>query len=186
MNTCARLVALAVALTWCLPALSKDKPYEANGAHRMVEVAYLPALSDISEGEGRWIYESLLRDGIDAADIGDSSIAVGRIYCCRPNPVDDPSFLFYTPPDMPLQIGDRVEIRIPGRPKKGRPVSLSRTVRIWESGESVGSECIWDPEIEGNWLRVLKCDFMEAEGWVYQKGLYKTWYKPAGRDQDDD
>lgn len=172
----ATLLTLLAPLCW-----AGDKPFASEGVHRMVEVVHLSERSVLTDGPGKWVYESLIDQGVGDADIRDGSIAHGRVYCCKKNPADDFSILFYTPPEMPLKVGDRVEIRLgrPSNPKKNDPGVISTAIRIREDSATSNGSCRWIPEEENLWLRVLTCDWMESEGWVYQKGTYKTWYKPA-------
>jgi hypothetical protein len=172
------LLAMAIsAIAW-----AKEKPPEAKGAHRLVEVVYLTDRPFITEGAGqRWIYEALIAQGVEDSDIQDGSVALGRMYCCKPDG-DDSSLVFYVPPDIQLNYGDIVEIRVGSRPKpkKGVLAVISKAVRIREKAGDANSACRWFPEHEGKWLRILTCDWMEAEGWVYYKTFRaKAWYKPA-------
>ncbi|MDX1406164.1 MAG: hypothetical protein R3192_16615 [Woeseiaceae bacterium] len=159
------------------------------GAHRVVEVTYLADRADITDGEGRWVYDLLMAQGVADADIHDGSVATGRVYCCKDDPSNDEWIMFYAPPGIQLKSGDIVEIRLAylGKPKRGEQEDgLSTAVRVRENARDARRACRWIPEIEGNWNRILKCDWMETEGWVYQTGLYKTWYKPAGTETISD
>ncbi len=172
------LLAMAIgAIAW-----AKEKPPDAKGAHRLVEVVYLTDRAFITEGAGqRWIYDALIAQGVEDSDIQDGSVALGRIYCCKGDG-EDASFVFYAPPDIQLDYGDIVEIRVGSKPKskKGVVAVISNAVRIREKAGEPNTACRWFPEHEGKWLRVLNCDWMEAEGWVYYKTFRgKTWYKPA-------
>ena len=178
-----QLIVALLAMTIGVIAWAKEKPPEATGAHRLVEVVYITDRSDITEGAGqRWIYDALIAQGVEDSDIQDGSVAAGRIYCCKPDVADDPSFVFYAPPDIRLDYGDIVELRVGSKPnsKKGVLAVISTAVRIREKAGDANTACRWFPEHEGKWLRILNCDWMEAEGWVYYKTFRaKTWYKPA-------
>ena len=149
----------------------KVKPFYAGGAHRMVEITYVGTREEIVE-EGD-LHRQLLDLGILDEEIADGSAALGMIYCCGGKISLQTRFLFYVPPESRVQVGDFVEIRL--RENYG----IATAVQVRQEAGATHRTCRWYPEQEGLWMRVVYCDWMTMEGWVYNKKLRKTWYKPA-------
>ncbi len=164
-----------------------EKKFAAPGVHRIVEVVYLADRSEITDGPGRWAYERLIAQGIRDSEIVDGSFAVGRVYCCKRDPADDFTLNFYAAPDLGIELGDFVEIilGVASQDKSGAQPVLSVAVRKRERANDPASACWWDPEQPGLWMRVIRCRWMESEGWVYQTGMHKTWYRPAEFSAED-
>jgi hypothetical protein len=77
--------------------------------------------------------------------------------------------------------GDVVEIEVgrTARPRRGDPGAMNRAIAVRESFADDTGECRWDPEDERLWMRVLNCNWMQAEGWQLERGLDTKWFKPA-------
>jgi len=169
MRTAVLLLVLVVAS----PAVSakKIKPFNAEGAHRMLEVIYVASRENIVEDED--FYRELLDLGIKDEDISDGSAASGMIYCCGGKISMESRFVFYVPPEIRVQVGDLVEIRL------GKDYGVATAVQVRQAAGSSARTCRWDPEQEGLWMRVVFCDWMPKEGWVYNNKARNTWYKLA-------
>jgi len=164
-----------------------EKEFAAPGVHRMVEVVYLADRSEITDGPGRWAYDRLIAQGVRDSDIVDGSFAIGRIYCCKRDPADDFTLKFYASADLGIEVGDIVEIRlgVASQDNSGEQPILSVAVRKRERANDPDSACWWDPDQPGLWMKVIRCRWMESEGWVYQKGMHKTWYRPGEFNVED-
>jgi hypothetical protein len=74
--------------------------------------------------------------------------------------------------------GDFVEVRA-GRPSANGDLGWLNTVtRVRQKGGDPSAVCRWIPPDTRFWSRVLYCEWMPAEGWVEQQGLFKAWFKP--------
>jgi hypothetical protein len=124
--------------------------------------------------------EHLLASGLQDSDFKDGSLAMGRVFCCHPSLEEGMAIWFYVPPDMPVQPGDIVVVRMGREATKKDPSSKVNTlVEVREKKDAPNSRCSWDPPKDYLWRRVLYCDWMPAEGWTLKKGAYTTWLKPA-------
>ena len=57
--------------------------------------------------------------------------------------------------------------------------TINTATRVRQRKDASNPQCRWVPDNEKLWMRVLYCDWMEAEGWVEKKGFESTWLKPA-------
>ncbi len=147
-----------------------------TGALRLAEVMVLATRQEIvSLGIN---YEHLLASGIKDADLQDGSLVAGRVYCCGGSIEYSSAPWIYVPRGMSVEVGDLVEIKMGRQPRKNDPGAVNTAVRVRHKGIS-NAPCRWAPEQQGLWMRILHCDWMEKEGWIQKKGLYKTWLKPA-------
>lgn len=162
-------------------SFAKDKPYRAEGARVMAMVVQLASRAE-TLGSGADSVRALLQaEGIGEDLIKDGSVAIGVVYCCGGKISRDTALVFYVLPELELVEGDIVEVVL-GRNadrKKNVPGKLNRAVVMRENIEDADGSCHWDPEDDRMWMRVLECTWMEPEGWIFQGGLNKTWYKPA-------
>jgi hypothetical protein len=123
--------------------------------------------------------EHLLASGLQDSDFRDGSLAMGRVYCCHPSTDEGTAVWFYVPPDMPLQPGDIVVVRMGRESTKKDPGQVNTLVEVRQKKDAPNSRCSWDPPDDKLWRRVLYCDWMPAEGWTLKTGGYKTWLKRA-------
>jgi hypothetical protein len=121
--------------------------------------------------------QNLLASGLQDSDFKDGSLAMGRVYCCHPSTDEGTAMWFYVPPDMPVQVGDIVVVRMGHESTKKDPGKVNVLVEVREKKDTPNSRCSWDPPKDFLWRRVLYCDWMPAEGWTLKKGAYKTWLK---------
>lgn len=151
----------------------------AEGSHVLVAVMDLALREQIMADPGAM--DLLHASGVGDEAIRDGSVAVGIKYCCGGKISRDTMVMFYVPEGFTVAIGDVVEIETGRAANKRKGISgrVNRAVRIHESFEDETGACRWDPENDKLWMRVIYCDWMEAEGWLWQGGLNKTWYKPA-------
>jgi hypothetical protein len=123
----------------------------------------------------------VLASGLKDPDWKDGSLAVGRINCCHQSTEAGSALWFYVPPDLPLELGDIVEVRLGRESTKTDPGAVNTAVRVREKQNAPDSQCSWDPQNNMMWARILYCTWMPAEGWTLKNGMHKTWLK---RDPD--
>jgi len=173
----ARVLFITTAVTSCATASRIFPPVQdETGALRLAEVMQFARRDEIVRLGVH--YEEILASGINDSDLSDSSIAVGRVYCCGGPAETRNAPFFYIPTDIAVELYDIVEIRMGRQPNQTDPGVVNTVVRVRHKGISQ-SPCRWVPEREGLWMRVLYCDWMEKEGWVEKGGLWKTWLKPG-------
>ena len=131
-------------------------------------------------------YDLLIASGIEDSDLRDGSLASGKTFCCGKTD-EGQAMWFYVPPGVDVELGDIVELRMGRNPRAkregedpGEPNTVTR-VRI-RNGENDGI-CWWDPPEEYLWRRILRCKWMEEEGWILAKGSWKAWIKSAPVEQ---
>ena len=159
-------------------ATSRLHPPHKNqtGALRVTQVSQLASREQILRDPN---YTLLLASGLEDAELRDGSLGVGKTFCC--GKTDQGLMMyFYIPPDVEVDLGDVVEVRM-GRKSKGKDAGELNTVtRVRVPFEEAQDVCRWDPPDDSLWRRVLYCDWMEEEGWVlFTKGMSKAWLKPA-------
>ena len=145
------------------------------GALRAAQVALL-ATREAILGFGSNL-DILLASGLTDADLTDGSIAAGRVNCCHESTEQSSEIWFYVPPDIKAREGDLVVVRMGRKPSKQDPGAINVAVEIRERADVAESRCIWDPPNERLWTRIIYCDWMPAEGWTLESGLWKTWLK---------
>jgi hypothetical protein len=121
--------------------------------------------------------EVLLASGLKDSDLTDGSLAAGRVNCCHERSEESSSIWFYVPPDIKVQDGDLVVVRMGRKASKRDPGEINVALEIRETADVAESRCIWDPPNERLWMRIIYCDWMPAEGWTLESGLWKTWLK---------
>ncbi len=160
--------------------LAREKPHRAPGTHKLAMVVQVAGSDEILATGDEGILGRMRAEGIRDEDIlRDGSVAVGIVYCCGGSISMKTRLMFYVPPGLTLAAGDVVEIEL-GREankKQKDPGAINRAVARHESIEDEDGQCRWDPENDALWMRVLRCDWMESQGWLYEGGLDKTWYK---------
>jgi hypothetical protein len=102
-----RLVLLLLLVQVPTLANAKEKPFAAEGVHRILEVVHLASRLELTSGPGRDVYDGPISQGVTDEDIVDGSVESGRVYCCKSNPHDDLFILFYALPDIRLKPGNR-------------------------------------------------------------------------------
>jgi hypothetical protein len=153
-------------------------PSEAEaGGLRLTQVVGVASREEIlKSGE---TLQHLLASGLKDVDLRDGSVAVGRIYCCHQWTENGTNILFYVPPNVSLKIGDLVSVRMGRKSTKREGGTVNMAVEVREKKDDPISQCSWNPPDDKMWTRILYCSWMPAEGWTLQKGLHKTWLKPA-------
>src|SRR5215831_1051779 len=150
---------------------------EETGGLRLTQIMAVATRDDIlKSGES---LQHLLASGLKDSDLRDGSLAMGRIYCCHPSTEQGTAIWFYVPPDVPVNPGDLVIVRMGRKASKKDPGAVNTAIQVREKKDTPNSQCSWDPQDEKMWTRVLYCSWMPAEGWKLNNGLHKTWIKPA-------
>jgi hypothetical protein len=150
---------------------------DESGGLRFVQVMQLATREEILKlGEQ---LEHLHASGIRDSDFRDGSVAMARIYCCHPSTDGGTAIWFYTPPDLQVQVGDLVVVRMGRKVTKKDAGKVNLAVEVREHKDTPNSQCSWDPPDETKWRRLLYCKWMPAEGWTLKKSfLHETWFKP--------
>lgn len=171
------VAAVILLLGGCASAPRIQSDLVPAGSLRLAQVTELFTQQDILGSKNAC--DTLQASGVSRTEIRDGSLGAGRVYCCGGPPQQ--ATVFYVPPTLRVKLGDVVEVRI-GRPQgNGGPGQVNTVTRIrQQAGDKQGS-VRWDPPDERLWMRILYADWMPREGWVYQGGLAKTWYKPPPR-----
>ena len=146
------------------------------GALRMTEIMALATRGEIQSLGIH--YDHIIASGIRDSDLRDGSLAVGRVYCCGPTDKGLAMWL-HIPQGIEVEVGDIVEVRMGSKPRGGDTGRVNTATRVRVKKEAADKSCRWVPPDENLWRRTLYCDCMEAEGWIFRGGMYKTWMKPA-------
>lgn len=148
-----------------------------TGGLRLTQIMAIASRDDIlKSGES---LQHLLASGLKDSDFRDGSLAMARIYCCHPSTEQGTAIWFYVPPEVPVNPGDLVIVRMGRKATKKDPGLVNTAVQVREKKDTPNSQCSWDPPDEKMWTRVLYCTWMPTEGWKLNNGLHKTWIKPA-------
>jgi hypothetical protein len=123
----------------------------------------------------------LIASGLKPTEMPGGSLAAAIVYCCGGPAEKSDAFFFYVPPPTRVEVGDFAEVEM-GRPSDhDDPGTVNTLVRVRQKKDATNEACRWDPPEPHFWMRIIYCKWMPQEGWVEQTGLYKTWYKPPGR-----
>jgi hypothetical protein len=168
---------LALLLTACSVPSRLHGFYVPGASLRMVEVTALASRDEIINRLD--LSETMRLSGIDPSELVDDSLGQGMVFCCNRPFDDDGSIWFFVPKHVQIEVGDIVEIRsgpvvMKGEPTKGPP---NTATRVRQRPSDPQKQCRWTPENPRLWARVLYCDWMQAEGWVQQDGLWDVWIK---------
>jgi hypothetical protein len=148
---------------------------EAGGL-RLVQVIQLATREEILKLTVQ--LEHLHASGIQDSDFKDGSVVVARIFCCHPSTDEGTAIWFYVPPDVQVQVGDLVVVRMGRKSTKKDPGTVNVAVEVREHKDTPNSQCSWDPPDNTKWRRLLYCSWMPAEGWTRKKSfLHETWFK---------
>src|SRR5688572_25140505 len=176
-----RLTSSVVAACLCAltanAATSKLHPPDKDhaGALRVAQVTMSATREDILALGSH--LEILRASGLKDSDLTDGSLAEGRVNCCHQRTEESSSIWFYVPPDIKVQPGDLVVVRMGRKASKKDPGEINVALEIRERADVADSRCIWDPPNVRLWMRIIYCDWMPAEGWTLESGLWKTWLK---------
>ena len=147
---------------------------------RLGQIVRLGTKTEIEEAQK--LYNLLLDSGVNKTEIRDGTVGLARIFCCGGPNEAKTALEIYIPSGINPEIGDIVEIKA-GRPPKSDDIGKLNTVTIirQKSDDKKGT-CRWDPPDERLWVRVLRCDWMESEGWSYERhSMMSTWVKPVNK-----
>ena len=149
------------------------------GSLRLAQVAYIVPRAEILTSE--FVVRSLQASGIGESDIHDGSITVGRVECCGGRNEKATAALFYVPNDIKVEVGDIVEIRSGSAGNLETPNGpVNMLTRIREKHGDHDRQCRWDPPETNLWMRILYCEWMQADGWTLEKdGFAKYWIKQS-------
>ena len=149
------------------------------GSLRLAQVAYIVPRAEILTSE--FVVRSLQASGIGESDIHDGSITVGRVECCGGRNEKATAAIFYVPNDIKVEVGDIVEIRSGSAGNLETPNGpVNMLTRIREKHGDHDRQCRWDPPETNLWMRILYCEWMQAEGWTLEKdGFAKYWIKQS-------
>ncbi len=148
-----------------------------TGALRLAQITHLATREEILKLGDH--LQHLLDSGLKESDLQDGSVGVGAVYCCHPSTEEGTAIWFYVPSNIPVQMGDIVLIRMGRKGDKKDPGQVNTLVEVREKKDAPDSRCSWEPKNDRMWMRVLYCNWMPAEGWTLDNGLYKAWLKRA-------
>ena len=148
-----------------------------TGALRLAQITHIATREEILKLGDH--LQHLLDSGLKESDLQDGSVAVGAVYCCHASTEEGTAIWFYVPPNIPVQMGDIVTIRMGRKGDKKDPGQVNTLVEVREKKDAPDSRCSWEPNDNRMWTRVLYCSWMPTEGWTLDKGLYKAWLKRA-------
>lgn len=171
-------VSLAV-MMWlaCMSAEAASKA-EQTGVLRAAGVVHVATKGELL---GSSYEKDLVAHGVDVASIADGTLVFARLLCCRDNMKPSTAVALYNPLGIKVSPGDFIEIRVGDtKPKAGTPDGFITVTRVLQRADQPDGKCWWEPRMEGLWMRYVFCEWMPAEGWVWNtKKLDPTWYKPA-------
>ena len=175
----AALVAVLFGTSGCAATSSNLYPpkKQQTSALRLVEVMQLASREEIV-GFGK-DYKRLLASGYADSQLVGGSVAVGQIYCCGGMISRTETLWFYVPPDLSIDPGDIVEIRLGQEAGGQAPGVVNVATRLRERMDAPEKHCGWVPNNDKLWMRVLYCDWMESEGWTHKEGIGEPWVKLA-------
>lgn len=169
---------LTFAITSCATGSKVYPPYKNEaGSLRLVQVMQLASRQEIVNLGVHYKY--LLASGLQDSDLQDKRLGAGRVYCCGGPAEEGMGIWFYIPPGLEVAPGDIVEIKMGREPSGNDSGMINTATRVRQRKEASNPQCRWVPDNENLWMRVLYCDWMEAEGWIEKKGFESTWLKPA-------
>ena len=170
-------------LTGCASGPRIQTDHIPPGSSRLTQLCL--KLSQTNILKDQLLCDILLSSGIKESEIKDGCIGLGRIYCCDgPNEIPT-AVAFYIPAEIPVTIGDLVEIRVGHPPKNGGPGVLNTLTRVREPFGDEHGVIQRVPNNNRLWRRILYADWMPVEGWVYQRGIWNTWYKPPPENKNN-
>ena len=179
----APLFAVVMLVTGCASEESKLSPFHVpEDSLRLAQVMIFAPRSEIvndDEYNQSDVLPMLRATGIREADIKDGSLAIGRIYYGWEKNEKANAIAFFIPENLGVELGDIVEVKSGKSPGGGKPGTASVVTRIRQKGNVSNGRIRWIPEDDRMWHRVLYADWMPAEGWVEQTGLWRTYYKPS-------
>lgn len=149
------------------------------GSHKVAEVVFLGSKEQIVNTDN--IYQPLLSAGIDPTNLRNGSVISGRVYCCggKGTAETENNVIIYVPPSIETKVYDIIEYEVGHGPKAEGLSQLNVALKVRHSDGVKQGICRWEPDNPKLWMRVLKCPWMEDEGWSKGGGLYPEWYKPA-------
>lgn len=179
MKKSAWLLSAATLLFSAVVIAADPHPRGTRVAAMVVQVA---SLEEIMSSGDKGILGRLRSQGIPDDQLSDGSIAAGIVYCCGGKISKETMLVFYVPPNFRAAVGDVAEIALGHTPtkkqsKNGDKGSINQALQVRESLNDESGQCRWDPENETLWMRVLFCEWMPSDGWVYRDGLNKGWFK---------
>ena len=180
-------VALLVALLCAVvPGLVDAKapsrlfPYyeEDTGVLELAQVVAVATRADILKADVH--YQFMLSTGIPDSELGDGRMVVVRLYCCGGSIEEETSLWVLVPPDISVEPGDIVELRVGRVPGKGDAGVVNTVTAVRQKNADEGrGPCRWEPDNPNLWMRVVYCDGMDRHGWLQRGVMRKLWYKPA-------
>lgn len=146
------------------------------GSLRLTQVVYLATRQDI--GQDPVFIRTINECGLRESDIDDGSFGFGEVFCCNGPNAETSATAFYVPRGMVVKLNDYAVVQIGYPAKNGQAGQVNKVVQVRGNAADPNCAVHWIPPQENLWRRILYADWMPAEGWIYQGGLWKTWYKP--------
>jgi hypothetical protein len=171
---------LAVTMIGCADTLQiYGTGLKESRVHQVTEVTYIASKEEVLSVKE--LTKALDSSGIHTGDIRNGSVVIGRVYCCGGEGTVEtavPAWVF-VPPSLMVEKGDILEFKVGAGPKAAEGERINRAVKVRQKNGVNTKECRWEPDEPGLWMRVLRCRWMENEGWIEGRGLDPVWYKPV-------
>jgi hypothetical protein len=168
-----------VALTGCSTGLRIQSAHVPAGSLRLAQIMWIGTGQDMQKPDLQPTRAVLTDSGVSDTELKDGGVVVSRIECCGGPNEESSAIVIYVPPSVKVQRGDIVELRAADPAKKGQLGQVNVVTRIVQQAGDPNGTIRWNPPDQRLWCRTLYADWMRQEGWKYQGGLYKAWYKPA-------
>jgi hypothetical protein len=181
-----KVALLAALLCAVVPGLVDAKapsrlfPYyeEDTGVQELAEVMAVATRAEILKADVH--YQFMLSTGIPDSQLGDGRLIVVRLYCCGGSIEEETSLWAFVPPDISVERGEIVELRVGRVPGKNDPGVVNTVTAVRQKNADPGSgPCRWEPDNPSLWMRVMYCEGMDRHGWLQRGFMRKLWYKPA-------
>ncbi len=150
--------------------LRRSKTISPAGTHVLGVVITVYTLKKIRTLGKGIIYQKLVQSGYADSEIKDGSAAIIRGQCCGDPDEHTNNKPVYAAPEIGLDIGDIVEVRM------SCPKILPVVVSVRQKHDAGTSTCKWMPDNEKLWTRTMYSKGIENDGWE-QYGLYNWWMK---------
>jgi hypothetical protein len=182
----AKVAVLAALACTLIPGLVDAKapsrlfPYyeEDTGALELAQVVVVATRADILKADVH--YQFMLSTGIPDSELGDGRMVIVRLYCCGGSIEEETSLWVFVPPDISVERGDIVELRVGRVPGEGDAGVVNTVTAVRQkNADAVGGACRWEPDNPNLWMRVVYCEGMDRHGWLQRGFMRKLWYKPA-------
>jgi hypothetical protein len=166
---------VALGVNACGTAPTKAEDY---GVLRAAGVVVVASANDFKEH--KVLHDTYAAAGVAESEMVDGASIGARRQCCRPDMQNSGPVTLYNAQHLKIEVGDFVEFRVGGETTKDHKNELNVITRVLQHGEPADGECWWDPRNPNLWRRVVHCEWMQKQGWIWEDTIGDPgWYKPA-------